>query len=184
MRAPRSRFVIGMGALLAGAVAGCGGSSSDASDTPASSPELDGRYVAVDPGDIAAIEFHSPNYALTPTTCTTASCVDVGTYTLDSAAGTITLRTSSTGAERTLPFVVLDAQPRLTSATASVEVNGLEARGNLVQQPAQPVTKPTPGRLVTAEEIVRALLGNQNVVSDPGQTTSTGTGGNAPAPGK
>jgi hypothetical protein len=156
------------GLVFASAVVGCGSSGDGASSASASAttaPVFEGRYVADGPGEISAIDFHSPSYSLTPATCATASCVDVGTYSIDSALGTITLRTSSTGAARTLTLVVLESQPLMTSTPASVEVNRLEPRDDLVQQPRQPLTKST-GNLTTESEILRARLDDQKIASE------------------
>jgi hypothetical protein len=151
--------------FLASVVPGCGGSSEDASapasESASSAEDFDGRYVADGPGDIAAIEFHSPNYSLTPATCRSASCVEAGRYSIDSARGTISLKTSSTGAERTLTLVVLESRPFATSAPASVDVNRLEPRDDLVAPSKGSVVSPP--RDLVREEIIQALMAGRPI---------------------
>jgi hypothetical protein len=159
-------------------VAACGGSSEDASapesESASSVQDFDGQYVADGPGDMAAIEFHSPNYSLTPATCASASCVEAGTYSIDSARGTITLKTSSTGAERTLKLVVLETRPLATSAPESVDMDRLEPRDDLVKPSNGTVVTPPQGSLVR-DEIFRAVMNGQLIYSNPVPRATPGT---------
>jgi hypothetical protein len=71
-----------------------------------------------------------------------------------------------------LTLVVPESGPLTTSAPSSVEVNRLESRDGLVQQPGQPLTKPTQGPLVSELEILRAWLDNEKVVKESAEINS------------
>jgi hypothetical protein len=109
-------------AAISGVVMGCRPSDGRAEDTTApSAPDFDGVYEATDgktDDSIAAMRFRGGTaYSLVPAGCSTKSCVDVGTYSLDALRTVLTLHSTVTGATRTLPVRVL----HVTSPAATSE---------------------------------------------------------------
>jgi hypothetical protein len=109
------------------------------------------------------MEFHDHGYTLTPTGCTTQSCVDVGTYSISSDGGTLTLESSITGAERAIAIAIVE-----TRAADASGAGLLGPRAEPVVKPGQTLTNPGT-KIISAEEIVRALLPKQRqqLVTDP-----------------
>jgi hypothetical protein len=146
---------------LAGAVgvsgaAACGGTPDASESTQSSAANFVGPYVTTGPGDIAGMEFHGREYTLTPTGCTTASCVDLGTYSLDSVRSTLTLTSSKTGTETTTPITILEASPSASLTSAEqIQPRGGAPQGQL-EQPGETLSEPDVDLL--AQKIHDALL--------------------------
>lgn len=108
----------------------CGGSESDSSDSqPTASRKLEfrGSYVAnSDESALTLISFvDDTRYTALSRGCVAKSCVEKGTYALDRSYRTLTLKSSATGKEITVPIEVLATQSASTTTPRSLGVRNL-----------------------------------------------------------
>ena len=98
-------------------VAACG---SDEPDTGTSALALNGVYRPVDQGALGGIAFaNGKDYRLVPASCTTESCVEIGTYRLDAQAHTLVLENGTTHATTTFALEVTKTSEASTSLVSS-----------------------------------------------------------------
>ena len=93
---------------ISGNVAAAGCSSAPSTNAPTFA--LSGLYEATGAGPISAVSFYdSQHYVLWKASCAagTSSCSELGTYTLDASANTLTLHSVETGDATTLQLTAL-----------------------------------------------------------------------------
>jgi hypothetical protein len=145
------RFISVLLALSLSTLAACGGD--DQADTGTSTLALSGVYRPVDQGSIGSITFaNGKDYSLVPASCTTASCVEVGTYRLDAPAHALVLEDGTTHATRSIAIDIVKTADTSAALVSSVRPLDLVDPGEQLTRNGQETTKTGQDTTKTGQE--------------------------------
>ncbi len=133
------RFISVLLAVSLPALAACG---SDEPDTGTSALALSGVYRPVDQGAVGGIAFaNGKDYRLVPASCTSESCVEIGTYRLDAPGHTLVLENGTTHATTTFALEVTKTSDTSASLVSSVRPLDLVDPGEQLTRTGQETTR-------------------------------------------
>ncbi len=133
-------FISVLLALSFSTLAACGGD--EPADTGTSTLALSGVYRPVSQGAIGSITFtNGKDYALVPASCTTASCVGVGSYRLDAPGHALVLENGTTHQTRTIAIDIVKTSDTSASLVSSVRPLDLVDPGEQLTRPGQETTR-------------------------------------------
>jgi hypothetical protein len=134
------RFIPALFALSLSAVAACGGDHDD-EGASSSALALSGTYRPVDQGSIGSIAFEGgKDYRLVPAACSSTSCVETGSYRLDTAQHALVLTDARTQQTRTIAFEVIETSNTSAALVSTVRPLDLVDPGEQLTKNGQETT--------------------------------------------